>query len=102
MKTLEMRENHRKKWGRIYKYTPISAAINNTFPNLVPYQSLFNFVLFCYLVSKLFNLKRGMHVNKTIRNKSKTCRIIKGGTYKSYIISAANCPRVLNLEPNLC
>ena len=43
-----------------------------------------------------------MHVNETIRNESKTCRKIKGGTYKSYIISAADGHIVLNLEPNLC
>ena len=33
MNTLEMRENDRKKWGCIYKTTPISAAINYKFPN---------------------------------------------------------------------
>ena len=43
-----------------------------------------------------------MHVNETIRNESKTCRKIKGGTYKISIISAANCNRVHDLEPNLC
>ena len=49
--TLEMRENYRKM-GDIYKTTPISAAINYKFPNL---ESLNNFVLFYYLVSKLSN-----------------------------------------------
>ena len=49
MKTLEMRENHRKKWGCIYKTTPILAAINYKFPNLVPNQSLDNCVLFWHL-----------------------------------------------------
>ena len=43
-----------------------------------------------------------MYVNKTIRNESKTCRKIKGGSYKISIILASNCHRVLNLEPNLC
>ena len=43
-----------------------------------------------------------MHVNETIRNESKACIKIKRGTYKISIISAANCQRVLNLEPNLC
>ena len=43
-----------------------------------------------------------MHVNETIRNESKTCIKIKGGTYKISIISAANCHRVLNLEQHLC
>ena len=43
-----------------------------------------------------------MNVNETIRNESKTCRKIKGGTYKISFISAANRYRVLNLEPNLC
>ena len=43
-----------------------------------------------------------MYVNETIRNESKTCRKIKGGTFEISIISAANCHRILNLEPNLC
>ena len=96
-----MRENHRKKWGCIYKTTPISAAINYKFPNLVPNQSLDNFVLSCYLVSKISNLKKGKHVNETIRNEGKTCRKVKEGTYKISTISAANCHRVLNFGPNL-
>ena len=41
-----------------YKTTPISAAMNYKFPNLVPNQSLDNFVLFCNLVRKLSNQKR--------------------------------------------
>ena len=57
MKTLEMRENH-KKLRCIYKITHIAASIYNKFQTLVPNQSLDNFVLFYYLVGKLFNLKR--------------------------------------------
>ena len=41
-----------------------------------------------------------MHVNETIRNESKPCRKIKGGTYNISIISATNFHRVLNLKPN--
>ena len=77
MKILEMREIHRRKWCLSSKLTPISAATNCKLPNLVHNQSLDKFVLFCYLVSKLSNLK-GMHINETIRNESKTCRIKEG------------------------
>ena len=91
-----MRENHRKM-GDIYKTSSISAAINYKFPNS---ESHNNFVLLYYLVSKLSNFLKGSHVNETTRNE--TCRKIKGGTYKISNISAANCHRVQNLEPNLC
>ena len=63
-----MREN---QWGCIYKTTPISAAINYKFPNLVPNQSLDNFVLFCYLVSKLSNLKTACMLMKPLEMKAK-------------------------------
>ena len=63
--------NERKSMGCIYKTTPISAAINYKFPNLVPNQSLDNFVLFCYLVSKLSNLKTACMLMKPLEMKAK-------------------------------
>ena len=57
---------------------------------------------FCYILlfaKQIISFKNGMHVNETIRNESKTCRKIKGGTYKIYIISATNGHIVLNFGP---
>ena len=66
-----MRENHRKKWECIYKTTPISAAISYKFPNLIPNKSLDNCVLFCYLASKLSNLKKACMLMKPLEMKAK-------------------------------
>ena len=63
--------NHRQKWGCIYKTTPISAAINYKCPNLVTHQSLDHIVLFCYLVSKLSNLKKAYMLMKPLEMKAK-------------------------------
>ena len=66
MKTLEMRENHRKLVC-IYKTTHISAVINYKFSNFVPNQGLDNFVLFCHLVSKLSNIKKACMLMKPLK-----------------------------------
>ena len=71
MKILEMRESHRKKWCLSSKPTPISAATNCKLPNLVHNQSLDKFVLFCYLVSKLSNLKKACILTKPLEMKAK-------------------------------
>ena len=69
---------------------------------MVPYQILDNYSFILSFGKRMIEFQKGMHVNETIRNESKTCRKIKGGTYNISIILAANCPRVLNLESNLC
>ena len=68
MKRLEMRESSRK---------------------------IYIFLLSCYFIDKLSNLNIYLYVN--VRNKREIAGKINGSTYKITIISAANCPRVLNL-----
>ena len=65
----------------IYKTTPISTATCCTFPNMVPYQSLYTYSFILSFGKQMILFKKCMHVNETIRNESKTCRKIKGGTY---------------------
>ena len=68
MKTLEMKENHRRNGG---VYTKLLLSQLPLITNLVPYQSLDNFCSFSYLVSKLFNLKKAYMLMKPLEMKAK-------------------------------
>ena len=61
----------KKKWGCIYKTTPISAAINYKFLNVVPDQSLDNFVLFCYFGKQIIVFKKACMLMKPLEMKAK-------------------------------
>ena len=68
--------------------------------NLVPIQSLDNFLLSCYLIDNLSDLN--IHANNGKQEMREMLLDDKGSTYKSTFISAADCPEVLNQAQNHC
>ena len=66
--TLEMRENHRKKWDVSTKLLRSRLPLITNFQAW--YLSLDNFVLFCYLVSKLSNIKKACMLMKPLEMKA--------------------------------